>query len=430
MSTVGYINISIEAFGSFLSLMIILFLLFGKKKINKLERLYIGILALNTCMQLSDAVAWIFEGTPGKTAWVLVHATNLITFVTSYILLAVFIQYLVKYISYKNKNISKIPVYTVWSVSGAAILLVLVSQFNGMLYVIDGQNMYVIQNYYWVSQVLGIAGMLTGAVVLIKYRESLYGLEATLFCLYVAMPVAAMVFQIFFPGIEMLYAANNAGILCIYIFIQAEQSRKLSENELELERSKTALMLSQIQPHFLFNTLIGIKQLCDTEPQKASKAVEHFSFFLRSNLDSIYDSPVIDFEKELTHVKDYLYLEKMRFEERLNIEWDILFTDFELPSLTLQPIVENAVLHGITAQRNGGTLRIKSEKTAEAAVITVIDNGIGFDPGIPINDGHVHIGIDNVRRRLEALCGGKLIVHSEKGVGTEVAIVLPIKEAM
>lgn len=98
----------------------------------------------------------------------------------------------------------------------------------------------------------------------------------------------------------------------------------------------------------LYNSLLSIKQLCDTQPRKASIALEHFSYFLRGSLNSLSDTRLIPFEKELSHVRDYLYLEKMRFEERLNIEWDITFSDFLLPPLTLQPIVENAVRYGIT----------------------------------------------------------------------------------
>ncbi len=195
----------------------------------------------------------------------------------------------------------------------------------------------------------------------------------------------------------------------------------------EAERMRAAVMLSQIQPHFLYNTLTGIKKLCDTEPKKASKAIEHFSFYLRSNLDSLSNEQLITFDKELAHVRDYLYLEKMRFEEILSIEWDIGFSDFMIPPLTLQPIVENAVRHGITLKENGGTLRIKSEKNEEAVIVTVTDNGGGFDEGRVIDDGRSHIGLENVQSRLRDQCGGELHIKTVKDLGTEVKITLPIR---
>ena len=423
MSIVGYVNIALEVFGSFLSLMVILFLVYSRRRKTELERLYITILSFNTCMQLSDAVAWLFEGTPGKTVGVIVHTVNFVTFVTSYLLMAVFVQYLVKYIACKNKSITKAAVYTAWGIAGTAILLVIVSQFNDMIYLIDAQNHYVIQHYYWISQLLGIAGMLTGAVVLIKYRKSLQGLEATLFFLYDAMPVAAMIFQIFFPGIEMLYAANNLSILCIYIFIQAEQTRMLSEKELELERSKTALMLSQIQPHFLYNTLTSIGYLCETDPTRAGKAIIDFSKFLRGNMNSINSVAPIPFEQELDHLNHYLAVEKLRFPDTLAVEMDIQATDFLLPSLTLQPIVENAVRHGVGAKKQGGTIKIATWQTDGGHLISVSDDGKGFPT--ESQNAHDGIGLNNVRARMRLLCGGNLAVKSESGVGTTVTLIIP-----
>ena len=124
-----------------------------------------------------------------------------------------------------------------------------------------------------------------------------------------------------------------------------------------------------------------IKELCDAgEQQASSTALEHFAYYLRGNMDSLSDTRLIPFSKEVSHVKDYLYLEKMRFEDRLIIVWELDVTDFLLPPLTLQPIVENAVRHGITEKKDGGTLTIRSEETDRGVLITVTDDGVGFDP--------------------------------------------------
>lgn len=198
--------------------------------------------------------------------------------------------------------------------------------------------------------------------------------------------------------------------------------------EKDLVESRTAVMLSQIQPHFLYNSLLGIKELCDVDPKKASCALDHFSYFLRRNLDALSSPRLIPFEKELAHVRDYLYLEEMRFEQQLQVVWEVAFTNFMVPPLSLQPIVENAVRCGITKKDGGGTLLIRVEQTAKGVAVTVQDDGVGFDVNAPKQDGRSHIGLQNVRERLRAQCGGELQVQSEAGVGTTVKILLPQEE--
>ena len=115
----------------------------------------------------------------------------------------------------------------------------------------------------------------------------------------------------------------------------------------------------------------------------------------------------------------------MRFENRLTIVWELCVTDFLIPPLTLQPIVENAVRHGITEKKDGGTLTIRSEETDGEIRITVTDDGVGFDPAAARTDERPHIGIQNVTSRLQSQCGGTLTIESGRGRGTTAAIILP-----
>ena len=184
-------------------------------------------------------------------------------------------------------------------------------------------------------------------------------------------------------------------------------------------------MLSQIQPHFLYNTLNSIYQLCETNPMRARALVNSFSEYLRNNLSSLEDPGLIQFATELSHVNTYLDIEKVRFEDTLDIEYDIKCVDFSLPVLTVQPIVENAVKHGTSKKRGGGTVKIVAEEDNENYIITVSDTGCGFDPAKPKDDGKRHVGIENVRQRLSNMCGGTLKIESTVGVGTLATIIIP-----
>ena len=195
--------------------------------------------------------------------------------------------------------------------------------------------------------------------------------------------------------------------------------------ELRLQENQISIMLSQIQPHFLYNTLNSIYQLCETNPMRARFMVNSFSEYLRNNLSSLEETGLITFETELSHVNTYLDIEKVRFEDTLEIEYDINCMDFSLPVLTVQPIVENAVKHGTSKKRGGGRVRISTEDDGQDYVIIVSDTGCGFDPDVPKNDGKRHVGIENVRQRLANMCSGSLTIESKVGEGTVATIRIP-----
>ena len=197
------------------------------------------------------------------------------------------------------------------------------------------------------------------------------------------------------------------------------------EMELKLQESQISIMLSQIQPHFLYNTLNSIYHLCETNPMRARSMVNFFAEYLRNNLSALEESGLISFENELEHIKTYLEIEKIRFEDTLEIEYDIKCDEFYLPVLTVQPIVENAVKHGTSKKRGGGKVLISTQEDESNYIIKVSDTGCGFDPSVPKNDGKIHVGIENVRQRLFNMCGGSLTIESEVGVGTLVTIMIP-----
>lgn len=213
------------------------------------------------------------------------------------------------------------------------------------------------------------------------------------------------------------------GILVITEFYK--QQKLLIKQEEELESSRIMIMLSQIQPHFMFNCLNSISYLCKADPDTAERAIVDFSDYLRGNLDSLNLKNTVPFKTELKHLKIYLSLEKMRFQDRLNLVYDIKENDFELPALTVQPLVENAVKHGIGKKREGGTIHISTKELEECYEIVITDDGVGFEPGKLQDDGKSHIGIENVRNRLWKMSHAKLEISSELGKGSKAVIKIP-----
>lgn len=198
---------------------------------------------------------------------------------------------------------------------------------------------------------------------------------------------------------------------------------QIKERE-EQRQQQMQIMISQIQPHFLHNTLSVIYSLCDADTELAKEAILKFSGYLRNNMLTLRSTEPVPFSQELEHTKTYLWIEKERFGDILKVEYDINATDFRLPALSLQPLVENAVKYGVRSREEGGTVTISTRREDGKIRVSVTDDGMGFDPLTYQNDGRTHIGIENVRSRLKQMCGGALEIESAPGKGTTATIIL------
>ena len=206
--------------------------------------------------------------------------------------------------------------------------------------------------------------------------------------------------------------------------IKTHMEEKL-RTERKLNESRISIMLSQIQPHFLYNALAVIARLCDKDPAEAKKVTISFSIYLRANMNLLERTEPIPFENELNHTIGFMNLEKAMYGEALNVIYDIQTKNFSLPALTVQPIVENAVKHGIGKKEGGGTITISTKETDSGYLVIITDDGAGFYPEKTDDDGQQHIGINNVRLRLSAQCGGSLEIKSKPSAGTTATIIIP-----
>ena len=193
----------------------------------------------------------------------------------------------------------------------------------------------------------------------------------------------------------------------------------------ELYEAKVQVMVSQIRPHFMYNALSSIAMLCKIKPETAYEATINFSDYLRGNMDSLKQTAPVPFRKELEHLEKYLYIEKLRFGKKLNIEYDIQADSFEIPLLSVQPLVENAVKHGVGMKEDGGTVTIATRETEENYEIIVSDDGVGFDTSEVKNDGRSHVGMENTKRRLKDMCNADVVITSVIGEGTTARIIIP-----
>ena len=208
--------------------------------------------------------------------------------------------------------------------------------------------------------------------------------------------------------------------------LELQKSRLEAEKnimEAQLKESRISIMLSQIQPHFIYNTLGTIERMCLKDPQKAFDLVRNFTLYLRGNFSELDSVTPIRFAEELKHVEYYANIEKVRFPD-MEITYDVEATDFVLPALSVQPLVENAIKHGLMRLESGGTVRIHSFETPTHFCVEVKDDGVGFDLTAPIEEKK-HVGLRNIRGRLKAMVSGELVVESQPGQGTRALILIP-----
>ena len=237
-----------------------------------------------------------------------------------------------------------------------------------------------------------------------------------------------------FAAASLLWAALN---LCIrgagFVSEAFGREKQLRQREKDLYELRLRALAQQIRPHFIYNTLSSIYVLCKNGSPRTLPVMEDFLTYLQANYTAISQEKPIPFQEELRHVKAYLDVEAVRYDGLLQVEYDTPHVEFRLPPLTLQPIVENAVKHGIRQEHALLRIVIRTRRTAECSQVVIEDNGPGFASrgaaeGAPPEGERTQeagVGLNNVRGRLELLCGGSLDLAPRPGGGAVVTVSIP-----
>lgn len=433
-NAMGSMNAALELFGALLTLVML-----GTCFWDGLHRSTVGkylslLLLTHALMLMVDAPIWLLLDRPSPEKVLLIKVLSFFSDAFLHASLVLYAYCVTAYIA-ERKEVSYRSARVVTVLCAAALALCLLSAFNGMYIGYDENGQDITGPLYWVGQIFLLSLTVPTLLLIWKNRRvlSLRGLWA--FLCYGAIPALALPFSMFWAVTPYYLLGATCAQVLVYTMLYLEQAQRTAEMEkqiisqqLTLSKSQNALVLSQIQPHFLYNALTSIYRLCDTKPEAAKEAVSDFAKYLRGNLDSISRSDLIPFDEELRHTQAYLALEKLRYGEDLTIVYDIRADDFSIPPLTIEPLVENAVEHGISDLPDGGRVTLSTAETADGYEVRVCDNGAGFDPDTVTGDDRSHIGISAVRSRLAILCSGTLTIESALGQGTIAVIQIP-KEA-
>lgn len=243
-----------------------------------------------------------------------------------------------------------------------------------------------------------------------------------------ALPLAlAACLQQLLPQIDCFGITWAAALHLNHSLILIDSEKQLVETEQRLDRTHAAQMAVQMQPHFIFNTLSAIQSLCLTDPQAAMESVENLSGYLRGNLDALSAENIIPFDTEMEHIRQYIALEQTDPSRQFHFDYELEVRNFSLPSLTVQPIVENAVKHGALTHQDGtGRVLLTTQKAGKYICITITDNGLDNSGLTQAQRDKIGIGIESTRKRLHVLCGGSLSISSDAS-GTKAVLLVPRK---
>lgn len=406
---------------------LVVMILFGicmvqRRQSKLINRYFIGWMTSHIFLLLCDMCRWCQWGKI-DTHWLFV-SMYIAEYILGYVCL-LFAHYYLSDIFDANDCRRQILREAVWVICAVMSVLWTMSYRNRLFYTITYNSVNVNSSVYLLSQVPAMLILLVDVGAAYRYYKKHPGHRITLaLCLPLVFPLIAFPLQNAW-NVQILFISMTLSLMSCYAAISSEQSQLLAESRMQLAESRVAISMSQIQPHFLYNALGSISSLCDIDPAKARDATDHFAEYLRMNLESMERFTPIPFRRELNHIETYVWLEQMRFGDKLQVSYEIKATDFQIPALSVQPLVENAVKHGICVKEQGGSIVIRTCVCDLGYQIEVSDDGVGFDIEAEQNDGKIHVGIQNVRRRLALMVNGTLRLESRLGCGTVATITIP-----
>lgn len=382
------------------------------------ETYYIWMLSFTAVGLIGDAMSRGLFLRQYRLVAFFVPVGSFIRYFCGFPLLILYNIYLISYIKEDKQELKRYAIL-VGGLCADGILLVILSCFTAY----DPIHPWRLTDHPWFFFFFLAMPISVSIGIIFSFRKMLTNRKALAFLFYELFVACTVMIDILLKNISFAYIAVAYSLHQIYITLQIEYEKTQEE---QLAQQRISMMLSQIQPHFLYNVLTGIRALCRIDARKAERALTDFTIFLRGNLNSLQNKNCIPFLQELEHTMHYINLEKMRFGEDLQVTCLTPVTDFAVPPLTLEPIVENAVRHGVMKRKNGGNIVLRTEETDHAYIIDVFDNGVGFDTScLPFINSHEHIGIHNVQERLKSSVGGSLAISSEPNAGTTVRITIP-----
>ncbi|MCR5743513.1 MAG: histidine kinase [Lachnospiraceae bacterium] len=416
-------DLAIEVVGCVVLLLLYLSII-GNHNFDKLNVVISRALVFSTYFILSDIINLFFEG---NTSYI---GLNYFVCYLYFLLPIMIMFYYSRYVfvwsnkSFDDKNLY-LGITALLVLVGVAIIMLNIP--TGYIFSISDEGYYTPGPYEYMCNVEVI---LCYIVVLVYIWRNIDRLsERLIFSSYALIPMVGAVLETINMNGSLLVCEIFLTVVFIYTNVFSSQNYMLAKREKESFQSEINSVSSQINPHFIYNTLGMIAGLCREKPEEAEQLIYDFSDYLRENVSNFELSKLNTVDVGIEHLEKYIKIEKTRFPE-IDFIIDVEDGSFLIPPMSIQPLIENSIKHGIRKKPDGrGTIRIHAYSDSHNHILTVEDDGVGFDTEKPYSvDNHKHIGVDNVRFRLKRMCDGSLDIKSVPGEGTICIIKIPRRD--
>ena len=304
----------------------------------------------------------------------------------------------------------------------AYVILLVYTQFSETIYYYDPAGVYHRGPMYPLLLIPPVLIMAVNLVALWRRRVWLTRKQHTALLVYLLVPAAGMLVQMFFYGPLTIAIGTVVAALVMLVSLLSDQQEQFVRQVEENAQKEFDIRILQMRPHFIYNALTSIYYITEADPEKGRGVLRDFTVYLRRMFDNVTRREPIPFPEELEHTLAYLSVEQARFEGQLAVVLDAPHTGFRLPPLTLQPVVENAVKHGMDPETELLTIVIRTRAASGGSEITVENDGADFTPPL---EGEEGVGLASTEARLRRMCGGSLKIVPRDGGGTVVTLWIP-----
>lgn len=297
-----------------------------------------------------------------------------------------------------------------------------IGQFTNWFYVVTPNNEFIRTSLLPLLMLPLVLGMFVNIAGLIRRRKKLSTRYLVAFLIYLLPFTVFLTVHAFIDIAPFLFSGVGICAFSMCYFIVSDQIIHNFHQQREIANQRASVMVLQMRPHFIYNTMMSIYYLCKQDADKAQQVTLDFTTYLRKNFTAVASEEAVPFKDELEHTKAYLAVEQAQHEDMLCVDYDTPHIDFKVPPLTLQPLVENAVKHSLDPNGEALHIYVKTRLTDSGNEIIVENNGLDYQPS---TDNEPHTALANIQQRLNMMCKGTLKITPREGGGTVVKVTIP-----
>ena len=346
MTTTSILNVSIELWGALFSIIAGITTILPNKK-DKTSKCLANLEFCGAFLLIVDSLAYIYRGNVSKLGYYMVRISNELVYIVAFVLLFCFFRYLQNYLDPRAKS-TVVVNYICDFVVISGVFIVLFNNFVCLLYTFDDSNKYVRGDYFFITFVLGVVGLVACFFSIVLQRRSMTRTKYYAFLSYAILPVVGVLLQIKFYGYSFLNISYTVGIFIIFFTTLVERAQYLVEKEQEISDMRMKMVMDYVQPEVMYQSIDCISEITDKHPNSARLAMQCFREYIEENFDAMYSNRKYDIGYAIKHMEKYLYLMQLKNDISIDIKYDIKYSLFQVNLNAVQRLVQQALEYGVT----------------------------------------------------------------------------------